>query len=135
MKPYDILEVNNAFVTSTRLLAIASRHTPCAYSVVRSVVNLCARLYLVNKSLSRRGPEIYFFSRKSRPSVVHTQHPIQWAAGTSSPAVKRPGREADCLLASSVEVCNEWDFTSAPLTCLGVYIDSLGLYLYLYLSN
>jgi hypothetical protein len=31
--PYDILEVKNAFVTSTRLLAIASRHTPFAYSV------------------------------------------------------------------------------------------------------
>lgn len=58
--------------------------------------------------------------------MVPTKQPIQWAPGTSSPAVKRPGRDADCLLASSVEVYNEWDFTSAPVTCLGVFIDSFG---------
>lgn len=33
VKPYDIFEVKNAFVTRTHLLTIASRHTPCAYSV------------------------------------------------------------------------------------------------------
>jgi hypothetical protein len=32
----------------------------------RSVINLCVRLCLVNKSLSRREPEIYLFSRTSR---------------------------------------------------------------------
>jgi len=96
---------------------------------------LCVRLCLVNKSLSRRGPQIFLFCRTSRPSVVYTQHPLQWAPGTSSPAVERPGLEADCLRASSVEICNEWDCTSASSTCLGVYIDRFGRHLYLYLSN
>jgi hypothetical protein len=88
----------------TRFPTVVDFSGTYALSYYRSVVNLCVRLCLVNKSLFRRGPEIYLFSR---PSVVHTQHPIQWAPGTSSPAVKRPGREADCLRASNVEVCNE----------------------------
>jgi hypothetical protein len=42
----------------------------------------------------------------SRPALGPTQLPTQWVLGVSSPAVKRPGREADHPPPSSAEVNN-----------------------------
>jgi hypothetical protein len=43
-----------------------------------------------------------------------TQPPIQWVPGAFSPAVKRPGREADHSLATSAEVKKTLVYTSTP---------------------
>jgi hypothetical protein len=43
-----------------------------------------------------------------------TQHPIQWVWGTISPTLKRPGREADHLPPSSVEVKNGGTIPTLP---------------------
>jgi hypothetical protein len=48
----------------------------------------------------------------SRSAVGPTQPPIQWVPGALSLGVKRPGREADHLSPSSVEVKNAWSHTS-----------------------
>jgi hypothetical protein len=42
----------------------------------------------------------------STPALGSIQPPIQWVPGPLSPAVKRPGREADHSPPSSVEVKN-----------------------------
>jgi len=39
---------------------------------------------------------------------------MQWVPGALSPVVKRPGREADRLHPSSVEVKNAWSYISIP---------------------
>jgi hypothetical protein len=48
-------------------------------------------------------------------SLLREAHPGSYSVriGVLSPGVKRPGREADNLLLSSVEVKNEWRYTSA----------------------
>jgi hypothetical protein len=43
-----------------------------------------------------------------------TQPPIQWVPRPLSLGVKRPGREADRSLPSTVEVKNAWRYTSSP---------------------
>jgi hypothetical protein len=48
----------------------------------------------------------FLFYTASRPALGPTQPPIQWALEALSPAVKRPGREADHSPHSSVEVMN-----------------------------
>jgi hypothetical protein len=53
--------------------------------------------------------EIFLFSKSSRPVLGPTQAPIQRV-----PGVKRPGREADHLLPTSVEVKNTWIYTYTP---------------------
>jgi hypothetical protein len=55
-------------------------------------------------SIPGRGKEIYLYSAGSRPAVGTIQPPIQWAPGTLSPRVKRPGREADHSSPFSAEV-------------------------------
>jgi hypothetical protein len=53
---------------------------------------------------SRRGLGIFLFDIISRPALGPTQTPIQWVQGSLSLWIKRPGREADHSLPSSVEV-------------------------------
>jgi hypothetical protein len=56
---------------------------------------------------SRRGLGIFLFTTGSRTALGSTQPPIQWVPVALSPAVKRPGREADHSPPSSAEV-KEW---------------------------
>jgi hypothetical protein len=50
----------------------------------------------------------------SRPALGPTQPPIQWVPGTFPLSVKRPGREPDHSLPSSVEVKELMDVQSTP---------------------
>jgi hypothetical protein len=50
----------------------------------------------------------------SRPALGPNQHPIQWAPGTSSLGVKRPGSETDHSLPTSAEVKKMWNYESTP---------------------
>jgi hypothetical protein len=50
--------------------------------------------------------KILLCSTASRPALGRIQPPIQWVSGALSPAVNYPGREADHLSSSSVEVKN-----------------------------
>jgi hypothetical protein len=57
---------------------------------------------------------------------------VQSSHRGSLPGVKRPGREVNHSLPSSAEVKNEWNYTSAPHTCLlGVDRENFTSYLYL----
>jgi hypothetical protein len=63
---------------------------------------------------SRRGLEIFLFTRASRTALGPTQPPIQWVPGALSLGVKWPGREADHSPPSSAEV-KEWvELSSTP---------------------
>jgi hypothetical protein len=53
----------------------------------------------------------------SRPIVGPTQPHTQWVPGTSSPGVKRPGREADHSSPTNAEDKNAWIYIStSPYT-------------------
>jgi hypothetical protein len=63
-----------------------------------------------------------------------THPPIQWVPGALSLGVKRPGREADHLPPSSVEVKNAWSYNSTPqcvfmVWCLVKHKDNFTFYL------
>jgi hypothetical protein len=47
------------------------------------------------QSLSPGRAKNFLFSTSSRPDMGSTQPPIRWVLGALSPAVKRPGHEAD----------------------------------------
>jgi hypothetical protein len=72
---------------------------------------------------SRRGLGIFLFANVSRTALEPTQPPIQWAPGTLSLEVKRPGREADHSPPSSAEVkeCVEL-YSHSPNTLHGVVL-------------
>jgi len=53
----------------------------------------------------------------SRPALGPTQPRIQCVPDAVTPAVKRPGREANHSLQSNAEV-NAWSYTSTPPICL-----------------
>jgi hypothetical protein len=53
------------------------------------------------------GMGIFLFHTVSKPVLGPTKPPIQWVLQALSLGVKRPGREADHSLPSSVEV-KEW---------------------------
>jgi hypothetical protein len=57
---------------------------------------------------------IFLFTTASRTTLGPTQPSIQWVSGALSLGVKRPGREADHLPPSSVEVENACSYTSIP---------------------
>jgi hypothetical protein len=54
------------------------------------------------------------FSTSSTLDLGPTQPPIQWVPGALSPAVRRPGREADHSPAASAEVKKMWIYRSTP---------------------
>lgn len=61
---------------------------------------------------SRRGQEIFRFSKTSRPSPLPTHHPSDMVQG-----IKRPGLEVDLTLPSDAEVKNECTYAT-PCVCL-----------------
>jgi hypothetical protein len=63
---------------------------------------------------SWRGLRIFLFTAASRTALESAQSPIQWTLGVLSLGVKRTVREADQSPPSSVEVKNEWNYTSTP---------------------
>jgi hypothetical protein len=63
------------------------------------VINLYDRGFRV---LVRAGN--FFFTTVSRPVLGPTQPPVQWASGSLSLGLKRPGREADHSPPSVAEV-------------------------------
>jgi hypothetical protein len=74
-------------------------------------------------------------SSKNKVQTVCRAHPASSAVGTGGyfPRVKRPGRDVGYCPLSSLEVKNEWIYTSAAAVCLhGVgrdnFIPSLRLY-------
>jgi len=62
-------------------------------------------------SIPGRDKDFFLFATASRPALGPTQPPIQWVPGSLSPGVRRPGRAADHLPPSSVEVNNMWSYT------------------------
>jgi hypothetical protein len=85
---------------------------------------------------SRRELGIFLFSTASRLDLGPTQPPIQWVPGVLSPAVKRPGREADHSLSSSAEVKNSWHYAFTPkyafvAWCLVKHRDNFTLFTFL----
>jgi hypothetical protein len=56
----------------------------------------------------------FLFSTSPRPSPRPTQPPMQWIAWVLSPAIKRPGREADHSSPTSAKVKKIWIYTSTP---------------------
>jgi hypothetical protein len=68
------------------------------------------------------------FSKSSRPPLGPTQPVINRHRGPF-PGVKRPGRDVNHS-PSSVEVKNEWSYTSTPIICLhGVDMDNFIFYI------
>jgi hypothetical protein len=63
---------------------------------------------------SRQRLRIYHLTTASRQALGPSQPPIQWVPGAVSLRVKRPEHEADYSPPSSVEVKNEWSYTSTP---------------------
>jgi hypothetical protein len=61
------------------------------------------------------------FSTSSRPALEPTLPLIQRVPGALSPAVKRPGREADHSPPASAEVKKTWIYTSIPAHSLPFY--------------
>jgi len=57
---------------------------------------------------------MFLFYTASRPALRPTQPPIQWVTEALFLGLRRPGREADRLSPSNVEVKNVWSYTSAP---------------------
>jgi hypothetical protein len=54
-------------------------------------------------------------SSPGRPDRLEpTQPPIHWVPRALSPAVERPGREADCSPAANVDLKKMWIYTSTP---------------------
>jgi hypothetical protein len=64
-------------------------------------------------SFSPGGGKNFHFSM-SRPALGSTQPPTQWVPGAFSPAVKRPGPEADHSPPTSAEIKKTWVYTSTP---------------------
>jgi hypothetical protein len=54
------------------------------------------------------------FTTASRTALGPTLPPIQWVPGALSPGVKRSGHEAEHSPPASVEVKDEWSYTSTP---------------------
>ena len=48
--------------------------------------------------------------------MVPTHSPIKWVQKAVLPVTKRPGRKADQLLSSSVEVLNQCNYAPPPIT-------------------
>jgi len=77
---------------------------------------------------SRHGQEILSSPKYQNrlcgpPNLLFNEHP-----GTC-PGVKRPGRKVDYLPPPSVEMKNEWSYTSTPPICLcGVDRDNFSLH-------
>jgi hypothetical protein len=77
--------------------------------------------------------KIFLFSTTSTPVLWPTQPPIQWALGTFSPVVKRPGREANHSPPTSAEVKDTWIYTSIPLyVSMGVSTETNFTFTFLY---
>jgi hypothetical protein len=72
------------------------------------------QLYYWGRSSSAGRQKYFFFSKSSKPDLGPTQPPIQWISGTLYTGVKRPGREEDYSLPTSVEVKETWIYTSTP---------------------
>jgi hypothetical protein len=65
---------------------------------------------------SQQGQET--FLQSVGMDLGSTRLPSHWAPGVFSPGVKQPGREADHSPPSSVEVRNEYSYTSiSPYDC------------------
>jgi len=78
---------------------------------------------------SQHRQVIILVSKTSRQILRPTQPPNQWAMGTLSLGVKRPGHEADHLLSSCVKVKNEWSCTSTPPCVLSWHVQRLQVYI------
>jgi hypothetical protein len=83
-------------------------------------------------SIPGGGLGIFLFFTASRTAPRPTHPPIQWAPGTLSSVIKRPGREADHSPPSSAEIKHAWRYTSSPeyvfmACCLVKHRDNLAL--------
>jgi hypothetical protein len=81
-----------------------------------SVVGIATGYGLDDRGFGVRVPlgSRIFFSTSFRPALGSTQSPIQWVPGALSPAVKRPGLEADHSSPTSAETKKMWIYTSTP---------------------
>jgi len=61
---------------------------------------------------SQQGHYIFLFSAMSRPTLG-PNHPLSERVPGFFPRIKQPGCAVDCSSPSSVEVKNEWSYTSS----------------------
>jgi hypothetical protein len=90
------------------LINFASRDSAVSIATTYEVDNKKGR----NSSPSR--VKNFLFSTSSRPDLAFIQLPSQWVSGALSPAVKRPGREADHSPPSTAEVKKTRIYASTP---------------------
>jgi hypothetical protein len=77
--------------------------------------------YILSKAFTKLGSypgrgKIFLHSTKSKPAPGRAQPPIQWVPGAISPAVERPGREADDSTPYSAKVKNSGDIPPVLLS-------------------
>jgi hypothetical protein len=73
----------------------------------------------------RQRQEIFLYSTASRPALGPTKPSIQWVAGSLSPGVKQPGREADHSIPTSAEVKNGGATPQFPIRLRGAVLNCL----------
>ena len=59
------------------------------------------------------GPDIYLFTKISRPALKPNQRPVTWIPAVLS-QLKQPRRKSYHSPPPSAEVKNEWSYTSTP---------------------
>jgi hypothetical protein len=70
---------------------------------------------LRGRSSSPEKVKNFLFSTSSRQALGSTQPPIQWVPGALSPAVKRPGRQADHSPPASAEIKKSGSIPPLPI--------------------
>jgi hypothetical protein len=79
-----------------------------------SIVGVATGFGLDDRGVGVRVPVGSRMFSKSRPVLGSTQPPMQWVPRAFSPAVRRPGREADHPSPANAELKKMWIYTSTP---------------------
>jgi hypothetical protein len=106
----------NCCVTSMCNMASTSELQPyytCKGKLGKATVQITCRTDK-SRSSSPGMVKIFLSTMSSRPVLGSTQPPIQLVPRALSPAVKRPGHEADHLPPISAEVKKMWIYTFTP---------------------
>jgi hypothetical protein len=116
-QPYAVLNTadNNVRDESKPLMSSGTfRHLFCTLAGTAQSVKWLGYGLDDRGPIPGRGRYFFFFVMLSRPALGPTQPPTQRVPGTTTPGVKRPGREAGNSPPSSAKIKNEWSYTSTP---------------------
>jgi hypothetical protein len=113
---FIIINISTTIITNT-FTSITSRTTTITTRSRDSAISVESGYVLENRGV---GVRVLVWSRiSSSPSRSDRfwnppEPPIQWAPGTLSPEVKRPGREDDHSLPTNAKVKKTWIYASTP---------------------